>query len=341
MARTEDHPEPVPPQPLGIHHVTAIAADPQRNADFYREVLGLRLVKQTVNFDAPDTYHLYYGDDAGHPGTILTFFPWPHAPVGRRGAGQATTTAFSVPEGSLGYWEQRLRERGVEVIEQTTRASDDVLALADPDGLRLELVAHPGDERPGWADGPVPAWAAVRGLFGITLTESALEPSDAMLRERLGFHVAEEAAGRVRYAVGEGGAGRVVDVLVEPHREQGLVAAGTVHHVAWRAPDRDTQRTWRASLVEAGVNVTPIIDRQYFESIYFREPGGVLLEIATDPPGFTRDEPLLELGRRLRLPPWLEPRREEIEAALPPLKLDDAGGDQPGPAAGTGSDAVS
>lgn len=329
MTRTEDpRAERVTTHPLGIHHVTAIATDPQRNADFYREVLGLRLVKQTVNFDAPDTYHLYYGDEAGHPGTILTFFPWPHAPFGQHGAGQATTTAFSVPEGSLGYWEQRLRERGVEILEQTTRASDEVLALADPDGLRLELVAHPGDERAGWADGPVPSQFAVRGLFGITLTQTALEPSDAMLRERLGFHVAEEAAGRVRYAVGDGGAGRVVDVHVEPGSEQGLVAAGTVHHVAWRAPDRDTQRAWRASLVESGVQVTPIIDRQYFESIYFREPGGVLLEIATDPPGFTRDEPLLELGCRLRLPPWLEPRREEIEAALPPLKLDEPGEDR-------------
>lgn len=341
MASTPDpRSEAVPTQPLGIHHVTAIATAPQRNADFYREVLGLRLVKQTVNFDAPDTYHLYYGDEAGHPGTILTFFPWPHAPFGRHGAGQATTTAFSVPEGSLGYWEQRLQERGVEILEQTTRASDEVLALADPDGLRLELVAHPGDERAGWADGPVPRHAAVRGLFGIALTQSALEPSDAMLRERLGFRVAEEAPGRVRYAVGEGGAGRVVDVHIEPHSEQGLVAAGTVHHVAWRAPDRDTQRAWRASLVEAGVHVTPIIDRQYFESIYFREPGGVLLEIATDPPGFTRDEPLLELGRRLRLPPWLEPRREAIEAALPPLKLDEDGDERPDRAGDSGPDAA-
>lgn len=321
-------------QPLGMHHVTAIATDPQRNVDFYREVLGLRLVKQTVNFDAPDTYHLYYGDEAGHPGTILTFFPWPDAPAGRHGTGQATTTAFSVPEGSLGYWEQRLRARGVAILEQTTRESDDVLALADPDGLRLELVAHPGEERAGWADGPVPVEHAVRGLFGVTLSESALEPSDGMLRERLGFHVVEEAGARTRYGVGEGGPGRVVDVVADPRGRHGLVAAGTVHHIAWRAPDRDTQRRWREELVAADVDVTPIIDRQYFESIYFREPGGVLLEIATDPPGFTRDEPLLALGRALKLPPWLEPRREAIEAALPPLKLADlareageAGGD--------------
>jgi glyoxalase family protein len=314
-------------QPLGMHHVTAIATDPQRNVDFYREVLGLRLVKQTVNYDAPDTYHLYYGDEAGHPGTILTFFPWPHAPRGRRGTGQATTTAFSVPEGSLGYWQQRLRARGVEIIEQATRESDDVLALADPDGLRLELVAHPGDRRAGWPDGPVPVEHAVRGLFGVVLTEGAMEGTDAMLRERLGFQVVEEAGGRTRYGVGDAAPGRVVDVVADPRGQQGLTAAGTVHHIAWRAPDRDIQRAWREALVEAGVTVTPIIDRQYFESIYFREPGGVLLEIATDPPGFTRDEPLLELGRRLRLPPWLEPRREAIEALLPPLKLGELGDD--------------
>jgi glyoxalase family protein len=314
-------------QPLGMHHVTAIATDPQRNVDFYREVLGLRLVKQTVNYDAPDTYHLYYGDEAGHPGTILTFFPWPHAPRGRRGTGQATTTAFSVPEGSLGYWQQRLRARGVEIIEQATRESDDVLALADPDGLRLELVAHPGDRRAGWPDGPVPVEHAVRGLFGVVLTEGAMEGTDAMLRERLGFQVVEEVGGRTRYGVGDAAPGRVVDVVADPRGQQGLTAAGTVHHIAWRAPDRDIQRAWREALVEAGVTVTPIIDRQYFESIYFREPGGVLLEIATDPPGFTRDEPLLELGRRLRLPPWLEPRREAIEALLPPLKLGELGDD--------------
>jgi glyoxalase family protein len=314
-------------QPLGMHHVTAIATDPQRNVDFYREVLGLRLVKQTVNYDAPDTYHLYYGDEAGHPGTILTFFPWPHAPRGRRGTGQATTTAFSVPEGSLGYWQQRLRARGVEIIEQATRESDDVLALADPDGLRLELVAHPGDRRAGWPDGPVPVEHAVRGLFGVVLTEGAMEGTDAMLRERLGFQVVEEVGGRTRYGVGDAAPGRVVDVVADPRGQQSLTAAGTVHHIAWRAPDRDIQRAWREALVEAGVTVTPIIDRQYFESIYFREPGGVLLEIATDPPGFTRDEPLLELGRRLRLPPWLEPRREAIEALLPPLKLGELGDD--------------
>ena len=309
-------------EPLGIHHVTAVASDPQRNVDFYLEVLGLRLIKQTVNFDAPDTYHLYYGDEAGHPGTILTFFPWPGARPGLRGTGQATTTSFSVPEGSLGYWKQRLEERNVEVVEAVTRTDEDALSFEDPDGLLIELVAHVGtDPRPPWERGPITPEHAIRGLYAVTLSESGYESTAEMLTDTLGFRLVGEEGARFRFDVGGGGPGARVDILCQPGQGRGLVSAGTVHHVAWRAPDEGTQSEWRTQIVGRGVNVTPVIDRNYFRSIYFREPGGVLLEIATDGPGFTIDEPLLELGRRLKLPPWLEPRRDQIERALPPLSV--------------------
>jgi len=308
--------------PLGIHHVTAVATDPQRNADFYLRTLGLRLVKQTINFDAPDTYHLYYGDEAGNPGTILTFFPWPGVPQGRRGTGQATITSFSVPEASLGWWKQRLERQAVDVREAVTRMEEDALSFHDPDGLVIELVAHTGTpERPPWERGPIPAEHGIRGLHSVTLCEAGYEDTAHLLVDDLGFRLAGEANERFRFAVGDGGPGEVVDLVCQPEAPRGLVSAGTVHHVAWRAPDEDTEATWRGELVDAGINVTPIIDRNYFRSIYFREPGGVLLEIATDPPGFGVDEPLLELGRKLQLPPWMEPQRADIEAALPPFKV--------------------
>jgi glyoxalase family protein len=311
-------------EPLGIHHVTAVATDPQRNVDFYYTILGLRLVKRTVNFDVPDTYHLYYGNEAGTPGTLITFFPWPDAPKGRHGTGQATVTSFSVPGSSLGWWKQRLERIGVEVTEVTTRFEEDALSFHDPDGLVLELVAHDeaSGEAPGPA-GPVPVEHQVRGLYGVTLSEDGYEATAGLLVDRLGFRLVDEADGRFRFDTAQGGPGARIDVLCQPEAPRGLVAAGTVHHVAWRAPDRDTESGWRGELVGSGLDVTPIIDRQYFESIYFHEPGGVLLEIATDPPGFTKDEPLLELGRALKLPPWLEPRREAIERALPDLKVPD------------------
>jgi glyoxalase family protein len=312
-------------EPLGIHHVTAVASDPQQNVDFYVRVLGLRMIKQTVNFDAPDTYHLYYGDEQGSPGTAMTFFPWPGAPRGRHGTGQATTTSFAVPEGSLGWWASHLQRLGVDASKATTRFEEDCLSLADPDGLLVELVAAADtpDTRP-WEQGPVPAEHAIRGFHSVTFSEATADATNDLLADTLGFRLIGEEQGRYRYDTGAGGPGACVDVVARPNAPQGLVAAGTVHHVAWRAPDRDTEENWRGQIVDAGMNVTPIIDRQYFESIYFREPGGVLLEIATDGPGFTKDEPLLELGRRLQLPPWMEPQREAIQAALPELKVPDA-----------------
>ncbi|MGE3286081.1 MAG: ring-cleaving dioxygenase [Pseudonocardia sp.] len=306
--------------PHGLHHVTAIAGDPQRNVDFYTRVLGLRLVKRTVNFDAPDTYHLYYGDTAGNPSTLLTFFPWADVPAGRQGAGLTTATAFSVPGESLGWWQRRLAELGVDAAAPASRDGEEVLTLRDPDGLVIDLVAAPGDARSGW-DGAadVPAEHAVRGLHAVTLSEAALEPTQRMLADLLGMKLAGEDGDRTRFTMGAGD-GTAVDVLADVRR-YGLQAGGTVHHIAFRVRDRATQEAWRRQLVELGVPVTDIRDRQYFTSIYFREPGGVLFEIATDEPGFTVDEPLLELGRALKLPPWLEPSREQIEAALPPLEV--------------------
>jgi glyoxalase family protein len=309
--------------PHGLHHVTAIASDPQRNVDFYTRVLGLRLVKRTVNFDAPDSWHLYYGDEQGRPSSLLTFFPWPDVPPGRQGAGMAGVTAFSVPPEALGWWHERLKGLGVDVDAPEHRDEEEVLTLRDPDGMVLDLVAADGDARSGW-DGvaAIPADQAVRGLHAITLAERVLDPTASMLTDLLSMEVGTDGADRVRFTMSGGGSGALVDVAAGAS-SRGLQAGGTVHHVAYRAPDLETMTQWQQLLIEAGVAVTEIRDRQYFKSIYFREPGGVLFEIATDTPGFDVDEPLLELGRSLRLPPWLEPSREQIAAALPPIELGD------------------
>jgi glyoxalase family protein len=311
--------------PHGLHHVTAIASDPQRNVDFYTRVVGLRLVKTTVNFDSPGTYHLYYGDEAGRPSTILTFFPWPDVPSGRQGVGLATSTAFSVPPESLGWWQNRIADLGVDVDPPRDRDTEEVLSFRDPDGLQVDLVASAGDTRSGW-DGTagIPADHAVRGLHSVTLTERLLEPTAALLAGLLGMAPDGEARDRARFTMGGDRSGTLVDVAADTAAGRGRQAGGTVHHVAFRAPDGATQERWRQELLDAGLQVTPILDRQYFTSIYFREPGGVLFEIATDQPGFDVDEPLLELGRHLKLPPWLEPDREQIERALPPLRREQA-----------------
>lgn len=311
--------------PHGLHHVTAIAEDPQRNVDFYTTVLGLRLVKRTVNFDAPDTYHLYYGDESGKPSTLLTFFPWPGVDSGRQGTGLTTATAFSIPPEALGWWQKRLKDLSVDTDAPVARADEEVLRLRDPDGLVIELVASESDSRSGW-DGAaaVPADSAIRGLFSVTMTEQNLDPTAEMLNGLLGMEFGHNTSDRTRFLMSgqEGGTedGTAVDVLPSK-ASRGLQAAGTVHHIAFRAPDRETQARWRLQLIEAGIQVTEILDRQYFTSIYFREPGGVLLEIATDQPGFTVDEPLLELGQHLKLPPWLEPNREQIQNSLPALRV--------------------
>jgi len=309
-------------QPQGLHHVTAIASDPQANVDFYTRALGLRLVKQTVNFDAPDSYHLYYGDEQGSPSSLITFFPWPGVSRGRQGAGMTTATAFSVPPESLGWWHERFKQLSVDVDAPRSRDAEEVLTFRDVDGMVVDLIASPGDTRSGW-DGvaDIPAEHAVRGLHAVTLSERQLDPSATMLTEFLGMSVAGEGVDRARFAM-PGSTAAAVDVLAGVG-DRGLQAGGTVHHVAFRAPDLATMADWQQQLLARGVRVTEILDRQYFKSIYFREPGGVLFEIATDAPGFAVDEPLLELGRSLKLPPWLEPSREQIARALPALHLED------------------
>lgn len=309
--------------PAGLHHVTAIAGDPQQNVDFYARTLGLRLIKQTVNFDAPDTYHLYYGDTAGTPSTIMTFFPWKGVPAGVNGAGLTTATAFAVPPESIGWWQSRLTDLNVDHDDPIDRDTTEVLTLRDPHGLVIDLVAAPGDTRSGW-DGAagVPAEHAVRGLHSVTLSEAQLEPTQRMLSQLLGMTLTGESGDRSRFTMSGDGPAAVIDVAAETRR-RGRQAGGTVHHIAFRAPDAATQLRWRAELIEAGVQVTEVIDRQYFTAIYFHEPGGVLFEIATDQPGFAVDEPLLSLGRQLKLPPWLEPSREQIARALPTLQVPD------------------
>lgn len=312
---------------LGIHHVTAIASDPQRNIDFYSGTLGLRLVKLTVNFDDPNTYHLYYGDKIGHPGSILTFFPWPQAPRGERGTGQATVTSFLVPENSLEYWKDRFRQKNVRFVEAAHRFrnEEEFLTFYDPDGLKLELVIgasrSDGDKFIPWEGSQVPGKNAIRGFHSVTLTEEGYERTASLLKDTMGFRLVREEGERFRYEGSLGGASAYVDLLCQPGLPRGSVLAGTVHHVAWRTPSDDQQKSWREEIIKAGLNPTPVIDRQYFHSVYFREPGGVLFEIATDPPGFMTDETEEKLGSSLKLPPWLEPSRKNIEKALPKLQL--------------------
>lgn len=307
---------------LGLHHVTAIASDPQRNIDFYVELLGLRLVKVTVNFDEPTTYHLYYGDELGHPGTILTFFAWPGGPIGRIGTGQLTATSFSIPETAISFWMERFKNHNVPFQGPIARFNEQVLSFSDPDGLQLELVAaQDGQLDRVWKNGPVPPEYGLRGFHSVALSEAGHERTASLLTETMGFRRVGQIGSRYRFEVGEGGAGAIVDVLTELGVPRGVVSVGSVHHVAWRTPGDEQQKAWREQLIEAGMNVTPVIDRKYFHSIYYREPGGVLFEIATDPPGFTVDEPAQELGQRLTLPSWLEPQRPEIEETLPPIHL--------------------
>lgn len=307
-------------QTLGIHHVTAIAGNPRQNIDFYTGFLGLRLVKLTVNFDDPASYHIYYGDEVGHPGTILTFFAWLGGPRGRLGAGQVVATSFAIPEASVDYWIERFRKHGVDFDGPTGHFGRDVIAFSDPDGLRLELVAgSPGAGVIPWEESPVPPEHATLGFHGITMAERGLQGTESLLVGTMGFRRAGEEEGRVRYETSSDAAGRIVELLPSAEQRPGRVAAATVHHVAWRADGDEEQRAWRQQLAALGTDVTQVADRKYFHSIYFHEPGGVLFEIATDSPGFTVDEPERELGTRLMLPSWLEPVRLKIERSLPPL----------------------
>jgi Lactoylglutathione lyase and related lyases len=308
------------PKPIvGLHHVTAIASDPQTNLDFYTEVLGLRFVKRTVNFDDPGSYHFYFGDDTGTPGTILTFFPWPRAMRGTPGVGEVTLTAFSVPLPSIDFWERRLLGFNLPV-ERSHRFEETVLTFPDPDGMKIEIVGHT-DAAP--ANPPrfasIPAEHALRGFFGVTLFLKEYEETEAVLNV-MGFTRRTEAGNRLRFSAEGSALGNHIDLLINSEGHHGRMGAGTVHHIAFRAADDASQLEWR-EILDKHLDVTPVLDRTYFHSIYFREPGGVLFELATDPPGFALDEPLESLGEALHIPPWLEQHRSVIEQRLPPIEL--------------------
>lgn len=305
----------------GLHHITAIASDPKRNLEFYTKVLGLRFVKKSVNQDDPGTYHLYYGDYAASPGTIMTFFPWIGMARGRPGVGQAYATAFSVPSDALAYWRERLTNLGVPHGSPETRFNDEVLTLNDPDGLHLELIATSEvDQRPPTSNADVPVQYGIRGFHSSTLALKEAQPTAELLVNGMGYLLLGQTGHRARYTVGAGGPGTYVDLLTEPSLPRGTNGAGTVHHIAFRVADDAAQASAHDSLQERDSGVSPIIDRAYFKSIYYREPSGILFEIATDGPGFAIDEPVETLGQKLSLPPRLELHRREIEAALPPLE---------------------
>jgi catechol 2,3-dioxygenase-like lactoylglutathione lyase family enzyme len=285
-------------------------------------VLGLRLVKLTVNFDDPGTYHFYFGNDAGAPGSILTFFPWSNIRKGVIGAGQVTATTFAIPPHSSAYWQQRLSEHGVTSTDAGERFGERVLAFTDPDGLPLELVASAdADPSSAWKHSTVAREHAICGFHSATLAEEGYEQTARLLQDTMGFALAGGEGNRFRYKAGGGGVGAIVDVLCTPDARFGRLGAGTVHHIAWRTPDDAHQLQWREDLVKLGYNVSPVMDRTYFHSIYYREPGGVLFEIATDPPGFALDESPDRLGERLMLPPQYESIRPALEERLPKLSL--------------------
>jgi glyoxalase family protein len=306
----------------GLHHVTAIAGPAQENLDFYSGVLGMRLVKKSVNQDDPGTYHLFYADAEGRPGTDLTFFPWSHLAPARRGHGLAQEAALAVPPGSLAFWSARLERYGARLGKLETRFGDSVLTLADPHGLALALVeSESAGARPftPWAEGPVPAERQIRGLDGARLLLRGVGASAEFLEQVLGYRALGEDGGWLRYGVDGGGSGARLDLAENPASPRGSWGTGSVHHLAFRADDDAHQLALRAAVERAERHPTPVIDRFWFRSVYFREPGGVLFELATDGPGFAVDEAPGHLGESLVLPPWLEPQRAEIEAELPPL----------------------
>lgn len=304
----------------GIHHITAIAGNAGTNHEFYTKVLGLRLVKKTVNFDDPGTYHLYFGNAGGEPGTILTFFPWEAVRSGRRGTGQVTSASFKISEASIDFWLERFRSYNVTYNNASPRFDGEVIVFLDPDGLKLELAADSteNDVRPWIIDG-ISEEHAVRGFYNATLTLEGYESTAALLTEVFGYEKTDEHMNRFRFRNPYASHADIIDLECLPSGQRGIVAGGSVHHIAFGVADEARQLEVREKLIELGFNVTPQLDRNYFKSVYFREPGGVLFEIATDPPGFTADEDIDHLGEELKLPGWLEDKREEIEGVLPEL----------------------
>jgi glyoxalase family protein len=309
----------------GLHHVTAIAGKAQRNLDFYSGVLGLRLVKKSVNQDDPGTYHLFYADAEGRPGTDLTFFPWENMAPGRKGTGLAVEVQLAVPQGSLSFWEARLQGYGVRLGDSEERFGEKALPLRDPDGLELALVETAWRPFSPWEKSPVPENRQIMGLHGARLWQRALAASANFLTRAMGFEFAGEENGWKRYMVAGGGSGRFLDIQELPHQPRGQWGTGSIHHLAWRVDDTDHEMEVRDQILAYGIPATKQIDRFWFRSVYFREPGGVLFELATDGPGFAVDEDPSKLGELLVLPPWLEPQRPQIEAVLPELEAPKAG----------------
>ncbi|MEO6719301.1 MAG: ring-cleaving dioxygenase [Ferruginibacter sp.] len=301
----------------GIHHVTAIAADAQKNIDFYAGVLGIRLVKKTVNFDASGVYHFYYGDEVGNPGTILTFFPYQGLVSGRHGKGMLNTTSFSLATGSMNYWLDRLKKFSIDFKDPTERFEiEQVIYFEDEDGLGLELVFNDADQRPGFTYGHIPLEHSIKGFYNVEIWEEGYERTAGLLTEQLDHVLIAEKGNRFRFAANDT-PGNYVDIICSPDSLRGLSGSGTVHHIAFSTPNKETQQEVRTRIVQRMLNPTPVLDRNYFTSIYFREPGGVLFEVATTGPGFDIDEPKDHLGEELKLPPQYEHERKNMEKLLP------------------------
>ena len=334
---------------LGIHHITAIARNPQENFEFYTGVLGLRLVKLTVNYDNPTTYHLCYGDELGRPGTILTFFPWEHIPPGFRGTGQVVTISLLIPENAIEYWSNRFKDEGIVYYEPKRRFdnNEQIITFYDRDGLKLELIASKEAENRkinAWKNGPIPVDYAIRGFYSVTLSIDGYEETASLLTNEMGFSKIAHEGNRFRFQIKDkhieeslnnldsnnkddqrlnfpSSSSSIIDIVCLPYAQPGTMGVGTVHHVAWRTPTDESQLEMRKKIIRTRLNATPVIDRLYFHSVYFREPDGVLFEIATDLPGFLIDQKLEDLGQKLVLPKWLEPRREYLEKALPSINI--------------------
>lgn len=305
----------------GIHHVTAIAADAQKNIDFYAGVLGLRLVKKTVNFDGPDVYHFYYGNEQGSPGTLLTFFPYEGLANGRHGKGMLTTTSFSVAFSSITFWQERLKRFNIQTKQPQERfGRETVIYFEDADGLGLELVFNDSDTRLGYSQGHIPAEHSIKGFYNVEIWEEGYERTAGLLIEQLGHTLIAEKGNRFRFAANDQ-PGNYVDILCSPGSMKGMAGSGTVHHIAFATPNKETLEAVRLKIIKRMLNPTPLLDRNYFTSIYFREPGGVLFEVATSGPGFAIDEPAEHLGETLKLPVQLEAERIQIEQVLPPVSI--------------------
>jgi glyoxalase family protein len=311
----------------GLHHVTCIAGDAQENVDFYLSLMGMRLVKKSVNQDDPGTYHLFYADRTGSPGTSLTFFPWPQMEPGRLGTGLTVEVSFAISPGSLTYWLDRLRHYGVECGAPEIRFGESTITFNDVHGLPLALVETSDDRQfVPWENSPVPVEHQLKGMHSVRLWERKLDHTEKILTQRMGFTYLGEEHGWHRFSIKGGGSGKLIEIKELPEERRGQWGTGAVHHVAWRVEDSDEQMSLREGIANAGLRPSPQIDRFWFKSVYYKEPGGVLFELATDGPGFDRDEDMDHLGEQLILPPWLDAQRDEIEAALPALEMRQPGG---------------